>query len=82
MKRGSVPQSAKDKVLNAAVAFCSTDIRPFTAIGGKGFEQLANTSIEVGAKHGGLVDAKSAVAYLYCKVAPMAKCKYAPFLII
>jgi len=31
-KEGSIPQSAKGNVLNAAVAFCSTDMRPFTAI--------------------------------------------------
>ena len=48
LEEGSVPQSSKDKVLNAAVAFCSTDMRPFTAIEGEAFEQVANKVTEIG----------------------------------
>ena len=44
--------SCKEEIANAAVAFVAKDLRPFSAIEGKGLLKLANALINVGAKHG------------------------------
>ena len=47
-----ISTSCKEEIANAAVAFVAEDLRPFSAIEGKGLLKLANALINVGAKHG------------------------------
>ena len=47
-----ISTSCKKEIGNAAVAFVTEDLRPFSAIEEKGLLKLANALIIVGAKHG------------------------------
>ncbi|CAM4475285.1 unnamed protein product [Leuciscus chuanchicus] len=47
-----VPQDVKSKLTDACVNLCSLDMRPFDIVSGKGFHQVAQTLIDIGAKFG------------------------------
>jgi hypothetical protein len=44
----------KTEVRRAMSYFCSTDLRPFSCIEGKGFKRIAQTFIQIGAKYGNI----------------------------
>ena len=48
----SLPSSSKTKLMDGLVAFVANDLRPFKAVEDVGFLKLANTLLEIGAKHG------------------------------
>ena len=47
----SIPKAARSQVLESSVAYVVKDMKPFSSIEETGFIQLANTLIEMGAKH-------------------------------
>ena len=47
-----ISTSCEEEIANAAVTFMAEDLRPFSAIEGKGLLKLVNALINVGAKHG------------------------------
>lgn len=47
-----LPASTKDKLCDAVVSFVAEDLRPLSAVEGKGFLKLVNTCIEIGCQFG------------------------------
>ena len=48
----SLPSSSKAKLMDGLVAFVANDLRSFKAVEDVGLLKLANTLLEIGAKHG------------------------------
>ncbi|XP_044069250.1 zinc finger protein 618-like [Siniperca chuatsi] len=59
-KRVTLPLDVKSKLVDDCVDMCCLDMRPFDIFTGKGFLQVAQTLINIGAKHGA-VDAEAIV---------------------
>ncbi|KAK7906804.1 hypothetical protein WMY93_015416 [Mugilogobius chulae] len=57
-----VPLSVKSKLVDNFVDFCCADLRPFDIVSGKGFTNVAQGLINIGAKHG-LVEADSVIPH-------------------
>ncbi len=57
-----IPLEVKSSLVDACVDLCCLDIRPFDVVSGKGFLQVAQTLINIGAKYGA-VDADAIIPH-------------------
>lgn len=53
-QRKVISERDKAEVRSAMSYYCSADLRPFSAIEGKGFEKIAQVFIQLGAKYGNI----------------------------
>ena len=52
VSRATIIAETKSSIVEKSVLFCTRDIRPFEAIAGPGFIELAQSLINIGATHG------------------------------
>ena len=60
VEKSTLPQQATQQLKNDLIKFVATDIRPFSAVAGSGFQSLCQTLVNLGARYGQF-DVKEAI---------------------